>query len=239
MRFFSGCLLCFSLLLFSCKKDESINTLESTPNEYYPGQKGNFVIYDCDSTVYPDLNSATRTYKFYLKEIIDSVFTDQTGASAIRISRYKKWIKFDTLSQFDTIWHIQDVWWGSVSKTKVEIVEENQRIVKLVLPPAEGKTWNGNAFNSLGTWDFEYTAVDVPYNNGYFLFPNTLHVKQFDSGNILLYFKKYNEKYAKDVGMIYKEIEDYTWNDSNGTIIVGDIKYGFHYIMNAKEFGKE
>ncbi|MFN5183422.1 MAG: hypothetical protein ACK5D5_10425 [Bacteroidota bacterium] len=224
------------LLFFSCKKDNVIDSVDFG-RDYFPGKIGTYVVYECDSTVYPDLNAPTRNYKFFIKEVIDSNFKDNSGSTAIKISRFKKWTKYDTVTLADTSWYLQDVWWGNISNEKFELVEENNRVIKLVFPVEQGKTWNGNAFNTLGEWEFEYTSVDVPYSNGYKSFEKTLHVNQFDSGNILLYYKNYNEKYARGVGMIFKEIEDYTWQENNGTILVGSIKYGLHYTMKAIDFG--
>ena len=235
MRFF---IIALTLFLFSCKKDEPVSPVDFG-NDYYPGKKGTYVIYHCDSTVYADLNNNTEHYTFQIKEVIDSFFTDNNGKNAIRISRFKKWLQYDTLSAVDTTWHIQDVWWGNVTASTVQIVEENNRIVKLSFPVETGKTWKGNAYNILGDWDFEYLEVDVPFSIGNLYFPKTLHVNQYNSANILIYHKKYDEKYAKGVGMIYKEIEDYTWKENNGTIMTGVIKFGYHYIMNITDYGTE
>ncbi|MFN6039000.1 MAG: hypothetical protein ACK452_11080, partial [Bacteroidota bacterium] len=134
------------VMLQSCKKDQPLDTSDNG-SDYFPANKNSFITYECDSTVHLDLNVGIKHYKFLIKEKIDSNFTENEGKKAIRISRYKKWIQYDTLSTFDTIWKIQDVWWGNVDDRSVEIVEENNRIIKLVFPVEVGKTWNGNAYN--------------------------------------------------------------------------------------------
>jgi hypothetical protein len=225
-------------LLFSCKKDEPI-VLQDVGYDYFPTGLGHFVTYACDSIVFPDIGTNTETYKFKIKEVIDSAFTDNSGRPAVRIARYKKWVQYDTLPVTDTTWHLQDIWWANLTNTTAEVVEENTRFIKLAFPVELNKVWDGNAQNSLGKTDYEYTSVDEPLNLGGTNYEKTLNVNQSNDINNLLYYKKDDEKYAKGVGMIFKELKDYTWEQDNGNILVGTIKYGLWYKMTAIAHGTE
>ena len=224
--------------LFSCKKDEPVTPIDLGYN-YYPDHLGRYVIYDCDSIVYVDLGDDTLDYKFQIKEKIDSFFIDNEGRPALRIARYKKMIQNDSVIIANPQWVLQDIWWANKTTTNVQVVEENVRFVKLVFPVELDKTWNGNAHNTLSGWDYEYTSVDDPLTLGTLQFDRTLTVKQYNSGAIPLYYKNYTEKYAKGVGMIYKEMTDYTWEQDTFGPIIGNIKFGLKYKMTAIQYGTE
>jgi hypothetical protein len=228
------------ILVASCKKDDVVAEEIDFGYDYYPGDVGRYVVYNCDSTVWVDLGQDTEFYKFQIKEIIDSAFSDNQGRPALRIARYKKWIKYDdtTVTVDTSAWYLQDIWWANKTTTTAEVVEENNRYIKLSFPVVEDNTWNGNSQNTMSAWDYEYTAVDVPYTIGTLSFPQTLHVKQYNSAGNPLFYKNYFEKYARGVGMIYKEITDYTWEQNNGTILTGTISVGLKYKMQAIQYGK-
>ncbi|MBC7861684.1 MAG: hypothetical protein IAF38_01845 [Bacteroidia bacterium] len=246
-------LLPFAMLV-SCKKDKPVAEKPDLGYDYYPDQLGRYVIYDCDSTVYQQIYDSTKIYKFQIKEVIDSLFTDNQGRPALRISRYKKLISIysgftlpntSIILNTDTVlftdsFKIQDVWWANKTTTTAEVVEENNRYTKLIFPVEENKTWNGNANNTLGPWDYEYINMDEPLTLGTLSFDKTCHVNQFNSQGIVIYKKIYDEKYARGVGMIYKEITDYTWKVNGSQIaLIGQIDYGLHYKMTAIQYGTE
>ena len=49
--------------------------------------------------------------------------------------------------------------------------------------------------------------------------------------NTAIYYKNYTEQYAKGVGMIYKEVSDYTFKVVNGILYPGKISEGVIYKM--------
>jgi hypothetical protein len=226
------------IFLLSCKKDPPAEPID-LGYDYYPDHLGRFVVYDCDSIVYVDIGNDTQNYKFQVKEIIDSLFTDNEGRPALRISRYKKMIQNDTVIISNPQWVLQDVWWANKTATTAEVVEENYRYIKLIFPVEVDDTWNGNSANTLGGWDYQYTSVDEPLTLGSLQFDKTLTVLQYYSGGIPIYYKKYQEKYARGVGLIEKEITDYTWDQNANGPIIGSIKYGLKYKMTAIQYGTE
>lgn len=238
-RLFLIIIIPLAMLFVSCSEDEPVEPSD-LGYDYFPDHMGRFVVYDCDSIVHQDIGNAIDTFKFYIKEKIDSFFTDNQGRPAIRITRYKKLFKADSVTYTNPQWVIQDIWWANKTSTTAEVVEENVRYVKLVFKVSEGKVWNGNAQNTLGEQDYEYTSVDVPHTIGALNFPQSLTVLQYSSGSIPIYYKKYQERYARGVGMIEKEITDYTWEVSGtGSPIIGQIKLGLSYKMKAIQYGTE
>ncbi len=62
--------LLFTLIFSSCKKEEPEMT--DRGYSYFPYRVGSMHIYDVDSTVYDDFDTSVTTYKYQLREIIES-----------------------------------------------------------------------------------------------------------------------------------------------------------------------
>src|SRR6266481_1017842 len=80
---------------FSCKKD-AIPPPDMGYN-YFPNQVGRYVIYNVDSFYYAGIPVVIDTFKFQIKEKIESMFTDNEGRPSIRLERYIKYYN-DTVS---------------------------------------------------------------------------------------------------------------------------------------------
>ena len=201
-------ILLFGLLVFvafACKKK-----VEAPPDlgyDYAPTTLGKFVIYDVDSVVYDDFKHDTTYFKYRIKEKLEEIYVDNQGRNAIKLVRYIKKYN-DTISYDNIIWTVKDVWNYTRTATTLEVVEEDIRFTKLIFPVKEESTWNGNANNTNGEWDYKYTYTDVSETINGTTFDNVLMVTQkSDKGNVI-HREYYVEKYAKDVGLVYREIKD-------------------------------
>ncbi len=196
----------FLLLCTACKKK-----LEDPPDvgyAYAPTTLGKFVVYDVDSTIYDDFKKDTTYYRYRIKEKLEEEYIDNEGRKAIKLIRYIK--KYDSLVSYDNMaWAVKDVWNYTKTATTLEVVEEDQRFTKLIFPVKEESVWNGNAFNTIGEWDYTYDYTDRSEVINGTTFENVLLVKQKDdkSGNVI-HRQYYVEKFAKDVGLVYREIKD-------------------------------
>jgi hypothetical protein len=188
-----------AVIFSACKKDEKISVDQGY--DYFPLNVGHTVIYDVDSIVYDDFFQPVQidTFRFQIKEVVESAITDGQGRDAWRLERF---IKTDT-----TDWQIRQVWTALVTTTTAEKVEENYRYIKLAFPLKENKTWNGNSYNNLGFREYRYNAINEPAQVGGINFEETAQVIQGDDENLI---EKYyaEERYARNVGLIYKEIID-------------------------------
>lgn len=223
------------LLFFSCKKDRELEESPDLGYDYFPVTMGKYIVYDVDSIAYIQLPSAdTITTKFRIKEVIDSMFKDNQGRDTYRITRYKKNYS-PTISYDDIPWVIQDVWTANLTATTAEVVEENTRYIKLTFPIVKNNKWNGNAQNTIGEWQYKYTEVDKALTLNGLSFENTLTVLQ-KKETPAIYYKNYEEKYAKGIGIIYKEVSDYTFKIVNGTLFPGQIYEGVSYKMTVVDY---
>lgn len=165
-------------------------------------------MYDVDSTYYDDFSHDTLNYKFRIKEKFEENYIDNQGRNAIKIIRYIK--KYNPLISYDNIaWTIKDVWSCIKTKTTYEVVEENVRLIKLIFPVKVDDYWNGNAQNTIGEWNYKYKYIDNSETiNGSF-FEKVLFVEQKDDKlKNVIHRQYYIEKYAKNIGLIYREIKD-------------------------------
>lgn len=230
-------LFLFCAGLFSCTKHH-VETPPDLGYDYYPGKLKSYIVYDVDSIGYREKSKGdTITLKFQIKEKIDSIFPDNQGRPTIRLVRYRKNYN-DTIPYSAMTWTVQDVWAANITKTTAEVVEENVRFIKLIFPARLNETWDGNAQNTIGEWDYKYTEYDSPATVGGISFTKTLKVRQkyFPSA---IGYQNYYERYARGVGMIYRIIEDYDYQDGNGNANPGHIYGGVKYEMRVNSYGVE
>ena len=239
-------LLLFALLVFvafACKKKT-----EDPPDvgyAYAPENIGKYIIYDVDSVHYDDFFHDTTYYKYRIKEKLEEVYVDNQGRNAIKLVRYIK--KYNDTIGYDNIpWTVKDVWNYTKTATTLEVVEEDVRFTKLVFPVKEEATWNGNANNTIGDWEYNYAYTDRAETINGTAFDNVLMVTQKDDKNKnAIHREYYVEKYAKEIGLVYREIKDLYSNvvtlNPNGTIkpveqrITSGVTYKLTYITHGYE----
>lgn len=194
-------------LLTGCKKKGP----EARPDvgyAYAPEIIGKYVVYDVDSTVYDDFAMDTTYYKYRIKEKLAETFTDNQSRTVIKLIRYIK--RYDPSKSYDLMdWTIKDVWNYTKTSTTLEVVEENVRYTKLVFPVKTDASWNGNAQNDQPEMDYKYLFTGQTHVVNGKVFDEVLCVEQKDDKRKnVIHRQYYIEKYAKAVGLIYREITD-------------------------------
>jgi hypothetical protein len=228
-----GLLILLVVAMLACKKDKPVPDLGYS---YFPDKVGHWVIYEMDSTVYDDFNNDTVHYRYQIRELIESEFNDNQGRRALRIERYRR-PYIDTIPYDQLPWTLSRVWAATLTSTTGERVEENQRYVRLIFPTRNGKTWDGNAQNALGFAEYEYEAVDQPYVISTFAFDSTLRVLQENKINLVEHIV-YNERYARHVGLIEKNVID-VYDDTIvfGVPVLDRIRGGVKYTLRLVDYG--
>jgi hypothetical protein len=238
--------------LYSCKKDAG--TPFDFGYNYFPNEVGKYVVYNVDSFYYDDryFPSKIDTFNFQLKEKIESIYSDNEGRPTIRLERYVKYKSSIPYSSMD--WTLRNVWVENRSAKTAEKVEENVRFVKLSFPVKADETWNGNIYNTEGEENYKYNFIDKERTIGNIHFDSVLQVDHHDETNLVL--KKYSEeKYARNVGLIFKRFIDVnsqypeSWNSSSnlndslaifyGKDIMNRVSSGSQYTMTISTYGKE
>lgn len=203
-------------MAIACKKNKA-EDLPDVGYGYAPETLGKYVVYDVDSTVYDDFTKDTMYYKYRIKEKLAEYFVDNQGRTAIKMIRYIK--KYKPSVDYESMpWIIKDVWNYTKTKTTLEVVEEDVRFTKLIFPVKADASWNGNANNTIGEWNYKYLYVDNPQTINGVSFDHVLMVEQKDDkGKNVIHRQYYVECYAKNIGLVYKEIKDLYSN----TVVAG------------------
>jgi hypothetical protein len=212
----------FISIFSSCKEKQQITPY--TGFNYFQAEVGSWVIYDVDSIVYDGFTNKVDTFYYQIRELIESEFTDNSGRTALRIERSFR--KSDTIN-----WAISQIWSAAITESRAERTEENIKYMKLIFPVRRGRTWNGNAFNTLGEQLYRYIETHQSEEINGIAFDSTLTVLQIDNFN-LIETTQASEKYATNVGMVYKE-----WIDLK-TEVNGSIKEGLKLYYRVRDFGK-
>ncbi len=203
-----------SIFFFSCKKSNNENA--KMYYSYFPTEINSWVEYEGRRVIHvADLG--TDTSYFYLKEIITEEFIDNEGRTTFRIERFEK----DSMNQE---YILKDVWYSNITNTTAEKVEENIRFTKLIFPISGSKTWDGNAFNTLEKWQYEYDSLHLPrtYNN--LDFDSTIKVMQIENVNLFQTQIAF-EVYANYVGLVRKSYKNID-NDNGSELELTVINYG-------------
>lgn len=229
----------FFISFFSCKKEQKINDLEYN-YQYFPLIEGNFVTYNVDSVTYNDFSTPVTITRnnYQIKEVVADEFIDLEGRVSHRIERYYR-------KNGNEEWNILNVYYATIDDRTAEKVEENLRFVKLVFPVAEGKKWMGNKFIDpsnelvfLKDWQYEMKNINEPLSIGGLSFDSTLIVQQeYDSSAINITASI--EKYAKNVGLIYKELR-YLKSQNNINLPWEErAEQGYILRMSVIDYGQE
>lgn len=242
-NFWNILIICFFVIIgFACKKKT-----ESPPDvgyDYAPTAIGKYIVYDVDSTVYDDFFHDTTNTKYRIKEKLEEIYVDNQGRNSIKLIRYIK--KYNPSISYDNMsWEIKDVWNYTKTNTTLEVVEEDVRLTKLAFPVMVDVTWNGNANNTIGDWEYKYDYVDKKEMINETTFDNVLLVVQRNDKNNAIHREYFIEKYAKNVGLVYREIKDLYSNivtlNPNGSIkpVEQRIQKGVIYKLTYVTHGSE
>ncbi|NNC83205.1 MAG: hypothetical protein HKN79_06480 [Flavobacteriales bacterium] len=201
---------------------ESDDVLIDPGFDYFPVERGRYVDYEVDS-IYHDVPSGIQdTFHFYVRELIDTTYFDAESRPTNRIERYYK-------EELADDWTIRDVWVANRTNSTGEKVEENVRFVKMVFPVEPDVMWDGNAQNTMDTWDYSYDDLFNPKTIGDTTYASTVTIIQRDVEN-LIQSEQAREIYAQGVGMVYKELDTLKFTLENG---ISELETGVELQMTA------
>ena len=219
---FIGLLVC---LLFSCKKQDDTIIYGY---QYFAYEEGQYVVYDV-TDIFHDvaLSPAHDTSLYQIKEVVGETFVDEEGEEARKLRRY-----FRTSDTLD--WQIKDVWAIKRTAVNAEVVEENDRYVKMAFAISYDKDWDCNALNNEPEQNCYYDEIYRPMTIAGFTHDSTVIVEHEDFQSFIDYRRSF-EVYASNIGRVYSVKKDLVI-DNNDTL---DVQYGTELIYTAIEWGAE
>ncbi len=230
MKAFKSILISLLLLqiagLTSCEKD-LVNNSELLYSSYYELKTGKFVDYNVIEIIHDeDASIQHDTLIYQMRCKLEDTTIDNSGRIVYKYVRYKR------LNNSDP-WEVKDLWTTVIDNNKAELVEENQRIVKLIFPVSTFAEWNANQFNVDSKLTCSYKNIHKSRNINSLSFDSTLTVEQENKRNLIEFKRKY-EVYANHVGMIRKYYKDLAI-DNFDTL---NIKSGKEIFMEITNFGE-
>lgn len=211
------------IFLNSCNsKTEEYNPTK-TDNYYYPIQIGSTWIYSLDSIIYDRKGLDVDTIKGLIKETILDSFIDITGTTNFTIERSNK---------KGNNWVVSNIWSTSKNEGNVIRNEDNLKFIKMITPIEKNQSWDGNAYidtenlivkiagesiQMYNRWYYQYLDINKPETVGSITYDNVLTIQQVDNETKLE--KRYSlEKYAENIGLIYKKMIILNTQVNNETI---------------------
>ena len=216
-------LIAFCLIFWvACTKEENALAIELQSN-YYPLKIGTVLIYDVDSTAYSNFTNTSQNFKFEVKDSITNTFQDLSGNVNYRIERFKRIIK-------SSPWVFQIVFTRSKSLRAAQEFFNNQIFIRLIFPPIKGATWNGNSKNTIGEQAYLIEKDLSAFSINSLSFDSTIVVTEIDTKNLIREDVVYST-YAKNVGLVQREVKAIDKN-----ISTGKITNGFAFTQKIKSF---
>ena len=210
-------MLCFlGLSVHSCGKNET-EVLTDLAKDYYPLQIGKTLIYDIDTIIYdpqPGNSVQIDTYRWQIKEVFVDTFKDITGLLTYKIERSQR--RRGSIANYE----INKIFTAALSNNEALRTEDNLKFIKFPRFFGDHTTWDGNVYcdptliievagERIGffskTWHYEVLSYGKSEKIGTKDFADLLTIRA-QSDTRILTEKRYNlEKYAKGIGLVYKE----------------------------------
>jgi hypothetical protein len=236
--------------MVSCSKETE--TLQAdTPSDYFSFQKGKYILYDLDSTLFINFGQKDTVVSYEVKDVVDEEVTDNLQRQAWRIIRYIR----PSGSTSEADWTPNLTYLAIPTRNSVEIVENNLRYQKLIGPVKEGFIYKANTYlpskpfesiysfsvdEDIQSWESMYENVGMPESYNGLNFDETVTIRQVeDSVNVPIdipdsyaYKILWNEQYAKGIGMISRNVE--MWEYQPPTSGQPGFRTGFGVKMRIK-----
>jgi hypothetical protein len=210
------------VIVFSCNKTEQFQT-EPLSN-YIPLVTGKYITYRVDSTVFINFGRTTVVHNYLVKHVVDAQVTDNLGRPSFRVFKFIR----DTASTQP--WTPNGSYFVTPFSDRIELIEDNLRIIKMHLPIRDGYSWKGNKYlptnpyrplytfsndDNMADWDFYFNGAAKPTDSimGR-TYPNVYTIQEDDEAYNVPIADPHAyaarslaiEKYSQNIGLVYREL---------------------------------
>jgi hypothetical protein len=193
---------------------------------YFPVAVGTWVEYEVDSIALDQAVGIEDTVRYRLRELLAEAFVDAEGRTCQRVER--------SVLNDSGLWLLRDVWTAHRGNATAERLEENRRLLKLVLPIRPGMRWNQHALLPEPEFEMEIVERDQPLLLGTLIFSKAALVRSTALAN-LIDTVLLEERYASGVGLVHKR-----WQRTNTQFDIPSQRFytrGTKLTMQAVAYG--
>ncbi len=222
----------FHLILAACTAPdgEPLPAEARLGHDFFPLERGRFVEYDVEEIRYALATGPTVT-TYQVKETVDEGFADATGGTSYRLERFRRTTETQP-------WRLDSVYTARLETDRAVRTENGVALVKLAFPVANALRWNGNALNANGPDWYEIRHLGQPMALNGQVFGQTLTVVQ-QADSSLVGLKRRTERYARGVGLVYRESTEVFYCTSPACLGKGAIDFGQQTVYRIRTYGKE
>lgn len=210
---FLSILFLITLSLAACKKTEP----PYFGYEYFPMEEGRFVKYDVMEIVHDEDVALHDTSRFILKTVVGEIVQDNEGRAARKLYRYSYDKNSGELID-------QRVWTQLIDGGRAEVVEENQRKIRLVFAITLDKEWDVNAFNPSSEQEVYYDEIHKEFEE----LDSTVTVEYEDELTLISYNRSF-EVYGNHIGLVHRSFKDLEIENFDTTTVISGTEQ--HYTL--------
>ena len=205
----------------SCKKETEEFKTDAIA-DYLPLSVGKYITYRLDSSVFVNFGTTMEVHRYQVKNVVDAQVTDNLGRPSYRIIRYL------TDSLATQPWVENGTYFITPLADQAEVIEDNQRYIKLHLPFKIDTDWKGNKYlsddpfaslwtfendNDMNQWDYNLesfqetmTIGNKTVNDVYTVFQidDAFNAPVTDASIVGLRTLAF-ERYAKNIGLVTRD----------------------------------
>jgi hypothetical protein len=202
------CSLFFVLIavVIGCSSEDAVNP--ETGLNYFPLISGNSWVYQVEEVTISQTVESLNNYDLRVT-VTDSIKNSSDGYTYILLR--------ETRTNDSQPWQPLDTWSATRLNNQMTQNESNTVFVKLKFPPGIGLKWNGNQYNNLpdngnlfngkNSEFYQVTTFDQAFVTETGLeYPKTMTIVQNKFTDAIVGRDERSEIYAREVGLIYKEI---------------------------------
>lgn len=208
------CIICLIYGFFACQKQVVEEPNTDFGYEYFPLEIGQSKTFQLDSIIFDPIvgGISVDTFSWLLREEIVDTLRDGTGTLNYVVERSQRRLEDDD-------WKINGVWTMSMTETQAIRTEDNLRFIKMNFPLRENADWDANIFVDKNLevtiagetleifkgWESKILTLEESFNINGQNVDDVLSIQLADNENLIEY-RFGVERYAKDIGLIYKEL---------------------------------
>lgn len=199
--------------------------------EFFPLQEGIRRVYEVEEVIYSLIDPKKETLNYQLMEEVESYFINQENDTTYVVNRYKRTSEEDE-------WKVDSVWTARRTPSQAIVTENNKPFVKLAFPVKENTSWDGNIFNTFKPRMYKMVAVNRSLTLNGMDFPETVTVIQSDNDDHIISTDLRKEIYAKNIGLVFKELKILNYCVQSECLGTGAIETGREYTLSLISHGK-